>query len=145
MFQDAVCFNPRVVFLLVCFGLIGCTQEPTLTDGESHLDTARIALEAGDTAAAMEALNASIESEPSKWGYFHRAQLYEQTGDDAAAISDCEAGISLQDDGQPDWAPAEERQASQEDINLNWLLGELKKTKARRFKGKNAAPPTASK
>jgi tetratricopeptide (TPR) repeat protein len=94
-----------------------------------HFIAAQEALAAGDRAGAMEALTKSIEAKPTGWAYLERAKLYLEQGDDEAAIADCEAGLAL----------------DPENIDLKWLLGEAKKPKAERFKGKNAEPPSAGK
>jgi Tfp pilus assembly protein PilF len=108
----------------------GCQQkEYKLGDAGEHFVAAMEALERGDKATAMAELNVSIEAEPAVWAYFQRARLHLEEGNEAAAVADCEAGLKDQPDN-PD---------------LKWLLGELKKPAAQRFKGENANPPQARK
>lgn len=112
-------------FLLGCGGGSKPADEPAV----KHFIAAQEALTRGDKTAAMEALTKSIESRPNGWAYLERAKLYLEQDNDAAAIADCEAGLELEP----------------ENIDLKWLLGEAKKPKAERFKGKNAKPPSAGK
>jgi len=72
---------------------------------------ARKAVAQGDSAAAIQALDASIEAAPSTWAYFERAKIKATTGDDEGAVADCNAGLELDPRNQ----------------DFKWLLAQLKK------------------
>ncbi|MCC6493568.1 MAG: hypothetical protein IT424_11170 [Pirellulales bacterium] len=90
---------------------------------------AKAALASGDNARALEALNASIDAQPTVWALVERARLNAKLGSDQAARDDCRQLRSLD---------PENRDAA-------WLEGELKKPAADRFEGKFADPPSARK
>ena len=120
----------RFVFAVLLSASIGCAEPgPRLDDAADHFVAAQQALADGDTAKAMEELNASIEGRPNAWAYYQRAKLHSDAGDEAAAMADCETGLGL----------------DPEHSNLQWLRGELKKPAGQRFKGKYANPPSLSK
>ena len=97
-----------------------------LDDWAEHFVAAQQALDKGDQAKAIEELSASIASEPNALAYYQRAKLYSDSGDDKAALRDCEAGLAQ----------------DARNKNLNWLYNELKKPSSKRFKGKFARPPS---
>jgi hypothetical protein len=110
--------------------LLGCGEnKPTLDDSGDYFVQAQTALDAGDTAKAVELLSLSIESKPYPFAYFQRARIYVDQGKDAEALADSEAGLALDSDN----------------ADLKWLRDELKKPKANRFKGKFKNPPQAVK
>jgi tetratricopeptide (TPR) repeat protein len=122
--------NVRVLVVLLGFCLPGCGPGGSASTQEmvNHTLVATEALRAGDNAAAMESLNASIATKPTPWALFQRARLLSEEGKEAEALADCEQGLQL----------------NQDDRNLNWLQKELKKPKAKRFQGKLANPPVKS-
>jgi len=108
----------------------GCRDDgPGLDEAAEHFIEAQQALGDGDTAKAMQELNASIELRPDPWAYYQRAKLYADAGDEAAAQRDCAAGLEL--------APRH--------ANLKWLHGELEKPVDKRFQGASEQPPSATK
>lgn len=110
--------------------LLGCREsEQSFGAAGEHLIAAREALAAGDSAAALVSLNASIEAEPNVWAYIERAKLRGERGEIEAAQADCRAGLEL----------------LPENRDLKWMLAEFEKPANQRFKGRNATPPTASK
>ena len=110
--------------------LAGCGEEKRkLPPANQLLVEAKKALVAGDADKAMELINASIESKPSAWAYFERAQLFLEKGDEASAKEDCARAVEL----------------DPENRDFKWLQEEIEKPTARRFKGKNQFPPSYSK
>jgi len=91
----------------------------------------------GKNEEAIDLLQKSVETKPEPYSYFLRAKILESIGRDDEAIKDCETGLKLP-------KKVETNQASAHD-DLQWLLGEIKKPKAQRFKGKNAMPPSGRK
>ena len=110
--------------------LAGCGQdsEPKISDASQHLIEARKAIVDGSAPKALEALNASIESEPNVWAYLERAKIHARQGADEEARKDCKAILEL--------AP--------ENRDVAWIEGELKKPVEQRFKGRFASPPSYS-
>lgn len=132
MWGDAHVTTRRLsVVMLLSLSLVsGCgDKDPANQPAAKLLIAAHEALSRGDEAAAMEALSASLEANPTGWAYFQRAKLKLAQGDDAAAIADCQAGLELEP----------------ENVDLKWLMGEAKKPQQNRFKGANAKPPSAAK
>jgi tetratricopeptide (TPR) repeat protein len=114
--------------ILLAVGIFtGCSSgdAPLPSSAKLYLD-AQTLLAAGDKAAAMEALNASIDAEPTPWALLMRAKLLLDAGDEAGALKDCNAGLEVAPD----------------DASLAWLKGELAKPAASRFQGKFKDPPT---
>jgi tetratricopeptide (TPR) repeat protein len=108
----------------------GCADDKGEIDSSrNHLLDARQALKDGDSAKAIEALNASIASRPNVWAYFELAKLHLEGGDEAAALANCAKALEL----DPEMADA------------LWFQGELKKPAESRFKGKFKDPPSANK
>jgi hypothetical protein len=123
--------NPRAlvaISILLAAGILaGCGpgDTPLPSSAKLYLD-AQTSLAAGDKIKAMEALNASIDGEPTPWALFLRAKLLMEAGDEAGAMKDCSAGLEVAPD----------------DTSLAWLKGELAKPAAARFQGKFKDPPT---
>ena len=91
-----------------------------------HYLAGKEAVERGDQDAALAAFDASLVEQPDPWTYLARAQLFVAMGEVEKAKADCQAGLQLD---------AEHRQ-------LRWLLDELDKPAARRFRGGNKEPPS---
>lgn len=115
--------------LLLCSVLIGCEAGAVLDEADQALVDAREAIAAGDSASAMDLLDASIGSKPDPWSYYERARLHSENGDDDAAQADVVAGLDI----------------DPEHSELLWLQKQLKKPKRSRFKGKSGQPPSATK
>ena len=108
----------------------GCAKKKTeINSSRNYLIEARQAIDAGDSAKAVEALNASIASRPNVWAYFELAKQQLALGDEKAALSNCEKALAM----DPEMADA------------HWLQGELKKPAAKRFKGRFKDPPSSRK
>jgi hypothetical protein len=107
--------------------LAGCgPSAPKISDANKYLIEARQAIGDGNTAKALEALNASIDSQPNAWAYMERAKINAQQGNDQAALEDCKEIEKLEPHNR----------------DIPWLRGELKKPKEKRFKGQFAIPPS---
>jgi Tfp pilus assembly protein PilF len=114
--------------LLLIVGLLaGCESRPQEmpSSATSYLD-AQKHFAAGETQQALEAVNASIEQEPSPWAYLLRARLHLQQGNESDALRDCEAGLQLEPN----------------DPGLTWFKTELAKPAAARFQGQFKDPPS---
>jgi len=111
--------------------LLGCGgQEHSKTkEARSYFVEARRAIGSGDTAKALEALSASIESEPSSWAYIQRARINAESGNDQAVSEDCKSLLELDPKNR----------------DVPWLEGELKKPKEKRFQGRFKEPPSSFK
>jgi hypothetical protein len=123
--------KPLLIFSAIAAlaACVGCgDSKPPVPNAYREYIAARDFLTAGERDKALEALNASIQSEPTTWALLERAKLHAHNGDDAAARDDCEAGLAL--------VP--------EDPDLLWLQGELQKPAAERFQGKFKSPPSAN-
>lgn len=118
--------------LLVSLAVVtGCgdSGEPKFDKATNHFIEAQAALESGDREKAMTHLDASIAGKPSVWAYRKRAELHLEMGNDQQALQDAKDGLAL----------------DPEDRDMKWLVGELAKPAAQRFKGRFANPPSASK
>ena len=111
------------VFLLA---LVGCGEKPVLDEAATSFVEAQEAIEAGDTAKALELLDDSIAKRPDVWSYYHRAKIHSDNGDDELAKADVQAGLDLEP----------------EHSDLLYLQKEMKKPQKARFR---KAPPMASK
>jgi hypothetical protein len=112
--------------------LTGCgepTEADKISDSGQHLIDARQAIADGDTPKALEALSASIESEPNVWAYIERAKLNAKQGADEAVLDDCQEILKLHPENR----------------DVPWLKGELKKPVKSRFQGRFAVPPSYTK
>ena len=83
-----------LLFLLSCM-LLGCGSDGGGPRTAALITAANQALTAGDTTAAMTAVNEAIEIEPSVWAYAIRAELHARSGSDDLANSDIEAGLAM--------------------------------------------------
>jgi Tfp pilus assembly protein PilF len=97
-----------------------------MTEANNSLIEARQAIDAGDTAKAMAALDRSIASRPMIWSYFERAKLHLQNGDERSALLDCQSALEI----------------SPEDPEILWLKGEIEKPANKRFQGEFKNPPS---
>jgi tetratricopeptide (TPR) repeat protein len=106
--------------------LVGCGGPPTSKVPESaqRLLDAKASIAAGDTAAALASLQASIDAEPTTWAYVERAKINAKQGNDQAALDDCDAILKLQP----------------ESTLVPWIRAELKKPAAKRFADGEEAP-----
>ncbi|MCA9258287.1 MAG: hypothetical protein KDA61_03755 [Planctomycetales bacterium] len=115
--------------LIACLA-IGCgSAVESLTEEQNFFVAASEAIAAGDKPRAMEMLTASINSKPTRYAYFERARLREESGEDGLALEDCAKALEIQ--------PG--------DKDSLWLQRELRKEKSKRFKGRFATPPSAVK
>ncbi len=129
-------FSPVTLLLVFLLGtsslvLLGCGgQDNSKTkEARSYFVEARRAIGSGDTAKALEALSASIESEPTTWAYLQRAKINAEGGNDQAVSEDCKAVLELDPQNR----------------DVPWMEGELKKPKDKRFQGRFKEPPSSSK
>jgi len=120
-------------WLLLLIGLLvvpGCAEKHAdVVDSRNYLVEAREAILAGDSAKAMESLQASIKAKPNTWAYLELAKLQLAAGDDKAAIENCELGLKL----------------DSSNADLRWLQGEANKPEGKRFKGRFKNPPSSGK
>jgi hypothetical protein len=107
--------------------LAGCgAKEQVVSDANQKYIEATELLAKGQTEEAMQALNASIEVEPTLWAYRARAKISAEKGNDQAALDDCAAGLKITPD----------------DPDLLWIKGEIAKPKDTRFQGQFKTPPS---
>lgn len=117
---------PLALATLALLIMMGCEEKSPIDDAAQALIDARDAVEAGDSAKAMELLDASIAARPDVWSFYERAKLHADNGDDDLAKEDIAAGLEL----------------DAEHSELLWLEKQMKKSKSARFK---TPPPSASK
>jgi tetratricopeptide (TPR) repeat protein len=110
--------------LLSCGG----KNEPPVSEANRLFIEAQDLRAQGKNDEAIQKLTASIAVEPTLWAYTERAKLYAKTGNDQAAIEDCEAALKIFPN-EPD---------------LLWLKGEFNKPKDQQFHGRFATPPSAN-
>jgi Tfp pilus assembly protein PilF len=115
--------------LLVSLTACGKRPDTEVSESGRYLIEARQAIGDGNTAKALATLTESIKSEPNTWAYLERAKLYAKQGSDQAAADDCKEVLKL----------------DPENRDVAWLQGELRKAKEKRFQGRFAFPPSASK
>ncbi|MDC0935449.1 hypothetical protein OAS39_04110 [Pirellulales bacterium] len=121
---------PRLIPLGLSILLVGCGEgERELPPSATYLIEARHALAGGDSAKAMEALTASIDSDPNTWALLERAKLHLTNGNEDAASADCLSALEID--------PANR--------DIKWLQREIKKPASQRFKGRNKLPPSYTK
>jgi tetratricopeptide (TPR) repeat protein len=119
-------FHPAwLVLLLVGFVASACGRSSGPKAEDTLILDAREAIQADDQQKALEMLSQSLATRPTSYGYYERAKLYADMGNDAAALADCQKGLELY----------------RESRELNWLQSELKKPKTSRFKGTSAQAP----
>lgn len=116
-------------FLLLSVAGCGDAKKQELSESRNFFIEANRAIGAGDSAKAIEALNASIASNPNSWAYFELARQLLEQGDQEAALSNCELALEL----DPQMADG------------LWLLAEIKKPETKRFKGRFKNPPSLGK
>ena len=108
---------------------VGCgSGEPKVPEASQRLIEAQEAIAKGDEAAALTALQASIDSKPSVWAYLERAKINLKKGDDQAVEADCAAILQL----------------DPENRDAPWLRSELKKPASNRLQA-GSAPPSSGK
>ena len=119
-----------LAFLTLLAAIIGCggSSEPNIPDSARLLLDAQKAIAAGDNAAALTALQASIDAEPTTWAYLERAKLNGKQGNDQAVEQDCVEILKL----------------DPEHKDVAWIRAELKKPASARFP-EGAEPPSARK
>ena len=119
---------PFFTLLAAVVALIGCGGDsgPEVSDAGQHLIEGRQAIAEGNTTKALEALDASIASEPNIWAYMERAKINAQQGNDQAVLADGNEILKLDPKNR----------------DVPWLKGELKKPKEKRFQGQFATPPS---
>lgn len=117
---------------LVIAAAIGCGDtagEERLALGEIYTQ-ATAAIEAKDYAKAVELLDQAVEKMPDdQWTFRSRALAHAHLGEDEKATADVEKCLSI----------------DPENADAKWIQAELAKEPDRRFKGRNATPPTALK
>ena len=108
-----------LAFLTLLAAIIGCggSSEPNIPDSARLLLDAQKAIAAGDNAAALTALQASIDAEPTTWAYLERAKLNGKQGNDQAVEQDCVEILKL----------------DPEHKDVAWIRAELKKPASARF------------
>jgi tetratricopeptide (TPR) repeat protein len=118
------------VFVLLASVLpVGCGgKEATKKEDQLYIE-AQVALSEGKRDEALDKYTQSLEVKPTFYSYFARGWLYAREGKDREALADCEAGLKLEP----------------ENSDLKWLLGQIKKPPAQRFKGRDQSPPSSSK
>ncbi len=120
----------RTITLFLALLVLGCGGKKfELSESEAALVEARKAIADGDSAKALEFLDASIAASPDTWAYYERARLHAENGDDDDAKADIECGLELEP----------------EHSELLWLKKQMKKSKKSRFKGSAGQPPSVSK
>lgn len=112
--------------LLVCGGC-GPAEKPVGDANKLFIQASEL-IAKGDSAGALTALDASIAAQPTLWAFRERAKLKADSGDDAAALADCDSALAL--------APG--------DVDIVWLKGEFAKPKAQRFQGQFKNPPSSN-
>lgn len=110
--------------------IVGCggPSEPRIPESARLLLEAQKSIAAGDNAAALTALQASIDAEPTTWAYLERAKLNGKQGNDQAVEQDCVEILKLDPQHK----------------DVAWIRAELKKPASARFP-EGALPPTARK
>lgn len=119
-------FVLRASCLLFAVVSLGCAEKSGMDEAATLFTEAKAAVDAGDSAKAIELLDQSIASRPDPWYYHLRAKLHAENGDDELAKADIEAGLEL----------------DPENDDLTYIQKELRKPVKSRFK---KAPPMASK
>jgi hypothetical protein len=125
-------FAKRRAFAFSCVlaAILGCgdSSEPNIPDSARLLIEAQKSIAAGDNAAALTALQASIDAEPTTWAYLERAKLNGKQGNDQAVEQDCVEILKL----------------DPENKDVAWIRTELKKPANARF-AEGVEPPSARK
>lgn len=111
-------------------GFVGCgsSEEKALPPFAQSFSEAQAALARGDNAAALVALQASIDAMPNVYAYMERIKLNGKQSNDAAVEEDVQAILKL----------------DPENRDVPWIRLEMKKPAAARF-DPAAKPPSATK
>lgn len=111
-------------------GLIGCggSEQKALPSFAQSMGEAQEALARGDTAAALTALQASIDAQPNSFAYIERIKINAKQGNDAAVEEDVQALLKI----------------DPENRDIGWIRAEMKKPAASRFDA-NSKQPSMSK
>jgi hypothetical protein len=119
-----------LAFSALLAAILGCggSSEPKIPESARLLLEAQKSIAAGDNAAALTALQASIDAEPTTWAYLERAKLNGKQGNDQAVEQDCVEILKLDPQHK----------------DVAWIRAELKKPASARF-AEGAAPPSARK
>jgi hypothetical protein len=120
----------RLAFSTLLAAILGCggSSEPNIPESAQLLLEAQKSIAAGDNAAALTALQASIDSEPTTWAYLERIKLNGKQGNDVAVEEDVQAILKL----------------DPEHKDVAWIRTEMKKPATARFDA-SATPPSARK
>ena len=123
------CHGVVIVLIASCgISLSGCSERDIEKSTVPYRDAMK-AKQDGDIPRALELLAQSIETQPTAWAYYDRAQIYIDQEKDDLAKADVTAGLKVD--------PLHD--------GLRWLDRELAKSAAQRFKGRNATPPSVVK
>jgi hypothetical protein len=119
-----------LAFSTLLAAILGCggSSEPRIPESARLLLEAQKSIAAGDNAAALTALQGSIDSEPTTWAYLERIKLNGKQGNDAAVEEDVQAILKL----------------DPENRDVAWIRTEIKKPASARFDA-SATPPSARK
>ncbi len=121
----------KLSFLTIgIIGFVGCgsSEEKALPPFAQSFSEAQAALARGDNAAALVALQASIDAMPNVYAYMERIKLNGKQGNDAAVEEDVQAILEL----------------DPENRDVAWIRTEMKKPAAARFDA-SVKPPSATK
>lgn len=114
---------------LLALTLSGCgeTEKGPPPAAQLFLE-AQQAIAKGDPAAALAALQASIDADPSEYSYMERIKINGKQGNDAAVEADVQEILKL----------------NPKNRDIDWIRAEMKKPAAARFDG-STQPPSARK
>ena len=92
------------IVLVLVAATSGCGDaEQELGSATEHFLAAQEALAQGNKQLAIEELGKSIDLQPDPWAYYQRAQVYNELGDDAKALADCDAGLAMNAEQAEGW------------------------------------------
>ena len=114
----------------LAIGFVGCggSEQKALPSFAQSMSEAQEALARGDTAAALTALQASIDAQPNSFAYIERIKINAKQGNDAAVEEDVQALLKI----------------DPENRDIAWIRAEMKKPAAARFDA-NSKQPSMSK
>jgi hypothetical protein len=119
-----------VMGLTLSLTFVGCGGGTAgAPDEMTELSAIMTEINSGDKKAGKEQLDAFIEEHSNSMALTARAKIRVEERDFAGAMADCEKGLQIHP----------------QDRELTWLLTELKKPEAQRFKGAAANSPRAAK
>lgn len=125
--RDSACC--ALFICVVGASLCGCGEkESGAPPAATYFLDAQQALAKGDNAAALAALQASIDADPNSYAYMERIKINGKQGSDAAVEEDIQALVKL----------------DPENRDIAWIRQEMKKPAAERF-GPGSAPPSSRK